>query len=402
MKRFPVIRQHDAMQCGIACLAMICRFYGKEYSLDSISKICHATTEGVSLFGIGEAADKLGLHTVGAKLTVDELSKIPLPCILHWNQNHFVVLYDIDKSRKFYIADPGSGHICFSKLDFASHWISYSNEDGNPVGVVMVLEPEPLFFEKRTGNQRENRSLLFLYKYAKQYWKSLVYVLTSLAIGCFIQLVLPFLTQTIVDKGINNKDIGLIWLILLGQLVLTISRTIIDYMRRWILLKISMKINISLVRDFFIKLLKLPMSFFDTKVMGDLMQRKNDHYRVEKFLTEQTLNVVFSMFSFLVFSVVLIVYSKPIFTIFIIGSILYGLWLLLFLNKRKILDYELFSKQSENNNKTYQFLTTMQEIKLQNCEQRRRQEFLCKYTTFCILRISKIIDICSFEGKQQE
>lgn len=190
-----------------------------------------------------------------------------------------------------------------------------------------------------------------------------------------LQLIFPFLTQAIVDIGITHQNLGIIYLILLGQLILTISRTSVDFIRRWILLHISMRINISLVSDFFIKLLKLPMSFFDTKLMGDLMQRMNDHNRVEKFLTTQMLNVTFSLLSFIVFGCVLLGYNIFIFLIFLTGSILYGIWIAIFLKKRKLLDYELFEKQAMNNNKTYQFITSMQEIKLQNCEQRRRWEW---------------------------
>ena len=194
-------------------------------------------------------------------------------------------------------------------------------------------------------------------------------------VGSLLQLVLPFLTQSIVDVGIKNQDIGFVWLILLGQLMLTVSRTAIDFIRRWLLLHISLRINISLVSDFFIKLLKLPMSFFDTKLMGDLMQRMNDHSRVNNFLTQQTLNIAFAMLTFVVFSVVLFFYNKLVFVIFLLGSILYGVWMTLFLKRRKVLDYELFEQQAINNNKTYEFITSMQEIKLQGCEQRRRWEW---------------------------
>lgn len=197
----------------------------------------------------------------------------------------------------------------------------------------------------------------------------------GLVIGSLLQLVLPFLTQSIVDVGIKNQDIGFVWLILLGQLMLTISRTAIDFIRRWLLLHISLRINISLVSDFFIKLLKLPMSFFDTKLLGDLMQRMNDHSRVNNFLTQQTLNITFAMLTFVVFSVVLFFYNKLVFAIFLLGSILYGTWMTLFLKRRKVLDYELFEQQAINNNKTYEFITSMQEIKLQDCEQRRRWEW---------------------------
>ena len=221
----------------------------------------------------------------------------------------------------------------------------------------------------------EKRSFKFLFGYIKQYRKYFGQIILGLLVGSLLQLILPFLTQSIVDVGIKNQDIGFIWLILLGQLMLTVSRTAIDFIRRWLLLHISMRINISLVSDFFIKLLKLPMSFFDTKLMGDLMQRMNDHGRVNTFLTQQTLSVVFSFFTFIVFGIVLLFYNRLIFAIFMLGSLFYGGWLALFLRRRKVLDYELFEQQAVNNNKTYEFITSMQEIKLQDCEQRRRWEW---------------------------
>ena len=221
----------------------------------------------------------------------------------------------------------------------------------------------------------EERSFKFLFGYIKQYRKYFGQIVLGLLVGSLLQLILPFLTQSIVDVGIKNQNIGFIWLILLGQLMLTISRTAIDFIRRWLLLHISLRINISLVSDFFIKLLKLPMSFFDTKLMGDLMQRMGDHSRVNSFLTQQTLNIVFSLFTFVVFSIVLLSYNWLVFAIFMLGSLLYGGWLALFLRRRKVLDYELFEQRAINNNKTYEFITSMQEIKLQDCEQRRRWEW---------------------------
>ena len=240
----------------------------------------------------------------------------------------------------------------------------------------MFLEPTPAFYEKKMDEEpTEERSFKFLFGYIKQYRKYFGQIVLGLLVGSLLQLILPFLTQSIVDVGIKNQNIGFIWLILLGQLMLTISRTAIDFIRRWLLLHISLRINISLVSDFFIKLLKLPMSFFDTKLMGDLMQRMGDHSRVNSFLTQQTLNIVFSLFTFVVFSIVLLSYNWLVFAIFMLGSLLYGGWLALFLRRRKVLDYELFEQQAINNNKTYEFITSMQEIKLQDCEQRRRWEW---------------------------
>lgn len=377
MKHFPIIHQHDTMQCGIACLQMVCKYFGREYTSDSLSNLCFATTEGVSMLGINETANNLGLRTICVKTTTSIFDKSPLPSILHWDQNHFVVLYKVKKGKKFYVADPGKGLVTYNLEEFKQHWIS-TKSNSEDKGIAMFLETTPTFFTyKMEGeeNIKEKRSFRFLFGYVKKYRKYFGQIILGLIVGSLLQLVLPFLTQSIVDVGIKNQDIGFVWLILVGQLMLTVSRTAIDFIRRWLLLHISLRINISLVSDFFIKLLKLPMSFFDTKLMGDLMQRMNDHSRVNNFLTQQTLNITFAMLTFVVFSVVLFFYNKLVFVIFLLGSILYGVWMTLFLKRRKVLDYELFEQQAINNNKTYEFITSMQEIKLQGCEQRRRWEW---------------------------
>ena len=266
--------------------------------------------------------------------------------------------------------------ITYTLDEFKKHWLN-TNTNGEDKGIAMFLETTPAFFAykmQKEENKKEKRSFRFLLGYVKKYRKYFGQIVLGLVVGSLLQLVLPFLTQSIVDVGIKNQDIGFVWLILLGQLMLTISRTAIDFIRRWLLLHISLRINISLLSDFFIKLLKLPMSFFDTKLMGDLMQRMSDHSRVNKFLTQQTLNITFAIFTFVVFSVVLFLYDKFVFAIFLLGSILYGAWMTLFLRRRKVLDYELFEQQAINN-KTYEFITSMQEIKLQDCEQRRRWEW---------------------------
>lgn len=369
------VKQHDSMQCGVACLSMICRHYGKEYSLEYLDGFCHANVSGVSMLGIADGAACVGLQTMTAAAASHELGDIKLPCILHWNQEHFVVLYEISKNGKRYkVADPGKGLITYTKKEFESHWLS-SMTDGEPSGIVMQLTPTEEFYKHDYEKTEEKRSFRFLFGYLKQYRRYFTQIILGLALGCVLQLLMPFLTQAIVDLGIKHKDIGFIWLILLGELMIVIGRTATDFIRRWLLLHISMRINISLVSDFFIKLLKLPMSFFDTKLMGDLLQRIGDHTRVQNFLTGQVLNVVFTFLSFIIFGIVLFVYDSFIFGIFAIGSVCYGMWIISFLRKRKVLDYELFEQQARNQNKTYQLITSMQEIKLQDCEQRRRWEW---------------------------
>lgn len=377
--KFPVYIQHDSMQCGIACLQMICKYYGKEYTLAELSELCFATNEGVSLLGISQAAEKLGLHTICGRATIEQLDRSELPCIAHWNQNHFVVLYRVKKRRGgglYCVADPGKGRVEYTEEEFKRGWLSTQSQ-GAEKGIVMFLNPTPAFEDRgeMKGRCREQRSFGFLLGYIRQHRKYFGQILLGLLVGSLIQLVMPFLTQAIVDVGITHQNLTIVWLILLGQLVLTISRTSVDFIRRWLLLHISMRINISLISDFFIKLLKLPMSFFDTKLMGDLLQRMGDHKRVEQFLTTQTLTVMFSLLNFVIFGMVLLCYNWLIFVVFLCGSLLYGGWMALFLNKRKVLDYELFERQAMNNAKTYQFITSMQEIKLQDCERRRRWEW---------------------------
>ena len=378
MRKFPLYRQHDSMQCGVTCLRMICAYWGKEYPAEYLDRLCGASREGVSLLGISETAAELGLKSVCAKLTTGQLAEVELPAILHWNQNHFVVLYRISRKRGgktvYHVADPGKGLRQYDGPSFEAGWIE-TRSRGEDKGIAMLAQPTPPFFSKRVPGKTARRSFTFLLGYLKRYRYYFGQVFLGLAVGSLLQLLFPFLTQAIVDLGIDHEDLGLIWLILLGQLALVTSQTALDFIQRWILLHVSMRVNISLVSDFFIKLLRLPMGFFDTRLMGDLMQRMGDHKRVEQYLTNEALTVLFSLLTFLVFGGVLLVYDPLIFAVFVAGSLLYGLWIAFFLGKRKRIDYELFEKEAENNNKTYRFITTMQEIKLQDCEQRRRWEW---------------------------
>lgn len=375
MSGFKFIKQHDSMQCGVACLAMICRHYGKDFKMEYLDRFCHVNVSGVSMLGIADGANCVGFETITEKATIYDLNEIHLPCILHWNQNHFVVLYKITKKRTQYkVADPGKGLITYTRNDFESHWIS-SMTLKEPRGIVMHLIPTERFYQTNYEKEEEKCSFRFLIEYLKQYRRYFTQIIIGLTLGCVLQLMMPFLTQAIVDIGIGHKDIGFIWLVLLGQLTIVTGRAATDFIRRWLLLHVSMRINISLVSDFFIKLLKLPMSFFDTKLMGDLLQRIGDHSRIQSFLTNQVLGFVFTFFNLVIFGIVLFIHNKVVFSVFIAGSIIYGMWIMNFLKRRKIIDYELFEQQAINQNKTYQFITSMQEIKLQDCERRRRWEW---------------------------
>lgn len=367
------------MECGATCLRMIAKYYGKEYSAETMQRLCLVTREGVSMLSISDAAEYLGFRTVCGRITLEKVvEQRPFPCILHWNQEHFVVLYDVKTRRDgehiFCIADPGKNLLQLDEDTVRNAWIS-TRTRGEEKGILMALQPTPAFYEKSDEKRRMERPFHFLWGYMKPYKRYFVQLLLGLALGSVLQLIFPFLTQAIVDKGIEGKNLNLIYLILLGQLMLVASRASVDFIRRWILLHISTRVNISLLSDFLIKLMKLPMAFFDTKLVGDLIQRIQDHDRVERFLTAQTLSVIFSAFSFVVFGAVLLYYDLVIFLIFLFGSALYAAWVFLFLKKRRLLDYTYFEQRARNQSKTMQMLNGMQEIKLQNCERRRRWEW---------------------------
>ena len=372
--------QQDAMDCGPSCLAMIVKYYGKDVSIEQLRKICSLGKDGVSLLGISKAAETIGLKTIGGRLSLNTLAhEIPLPCIVHWNQNHFVVVYKIKKHNKekytVYVADPGKGHVTYTKEEFCEHWISTKN-NGEEKGIALLLEPTEQFYAQNDTKAVPTQSRVkFLWSYLKKYKRFFTQLILGLLLGSLLQLIFPFLTQAIVDTGIGGKDIGFVWLVLLAEMMLLFSRTAIEFIRSKILLHISTRINISLISDFFIKLMKLPMKFFDTKLMGDLLQRIEDHRRVEQFLTSSSLSLLFSFFTFLVFGVVLAVYNLGIFFVFLMGTSLYAGWIILFLKKRRQLDYKYFEQAGRNRNVTYQLLGGMQEIKLQGCEQRKRWEW---------------------------
>lgn len=376
--KFPSYIQSDSMDCGPTCLKMIASFYGLDFSLNTLRNYTLIGKDGVSLKGIGNAAEKIGFKTIGGRLNLKRLiEKAVLPCILHWNQEHFVVLYEIKKKKNrliFHIADPGKGLLQYEISEFKEHWLS-TKTNGDEKGVILLLEPTSKFYEQEGEKTQINGKLNFLSSYFRRYKRFFGQLIIGLLVGSLLQLIFPFLTQAIVDIGISNKNISFIWLILLAQLFLILGRTSIDFIRRRILLHISTRINISLISDFFIKLMKLPMKFFDTKLLGDLLQRIEDHSRIERFLTAQSLNLLFSLFSFVVFGIVLLIYNLNIFLVFLIGSIIYGVWILFFLKRRRALDYKTFEQQAINRSKTYQLINGMQEIKLQGCEQRKRWEW---------------------------
>lgn len=376
--KFEFIQQPDSMDCGPVSLQMVAKYYGKEFSLNKLRQLTFTVKDGVSLFAISEAAEQIGFKTVGGKITFDQLvNDALLPCIVHWDQEHFVVIYDIKRDLKkrvnIYVADPAKGKQKYTESEFKEHWIS-TKSYGKDSGILLLLEPTQTFY-KQESKKENTKSLRFLFSYFIKYKRFFWQLIIGILLGSLFQLIFPFLTQAIVDTGIINRDIGFIYLILAAQLFFTISRMSVEFIRRWILLHISTRINISLISDFFIKLMKLPMSYFDTRLTGDILQRIDDHERVENFLTSKTLSTVFSFFTLIVFSIVLWLYSFKIFFVFFIGSFLYAVWILLFLRKRRELDFKFFEIRAKNQNKTYQLIQGMQEMKLQNSEKQKRWEW---------------------------
>ena len=373
MAKFPFYKQHDAMDCGPACLRMIARHYGKHYSLQTLREKSFIDREGVSLLGISDAAESIGMHTLAVKLDFDKLrQEAPLPCIAHWKQRHFVVVYKIKKD-KVYVADPAFGLVTYSKKEFLDGWIS-TKTNGNEEGILLLLEPTP-DFQKAEGEKLNKKSFGFISAYLGNYRKYVVQLILGLLLGSVLQLIFPFLTQAIVDIGINTGDINFVYLVLGAQLMLFAGRIAVEFIRSWILLHISTRINISLISDFLIKLMKLPIGFFDTKMIGDLMQRIGDHKRIESFFTNSSLTTLFSLFNLVVFGIVLWAYSLNILLIFVVFTIIHFIWVVLFLKKRRELDFKRFDKLAANQSSLFQLITGMQEIKLNNYEKQKRWEW---------------------------
>jgi ATP-binding cassette subfamily B protein len=363
----------DSRDCGPACLAMISRFYGKVYSIQTLRERCFITRQGVSMLGISDAAESIGFRTIGARLSLQQLrEEATLPCIAHWRQNHFVVVYRITKDT-VYVADPGEGIIRYTYQEFLNCWAANKRE-GEKEGICLLLEPTPEFY-KQEGEDSKRRGLGYLFFYLRPHHRFIVQLIVGLLAGSVLQLIFPFLTQSIVDKGINARNIDFVYLVLAAQLMLFFSQTAVEFIRSWIFLHISARVNISLISDFLIKLLKLPIGFFDSKMIGDIMQRIGDHTRIESFLTSSSLSILFSMLNLLIFGVVLVIYNMTIFIVFFLASILYVVWVVVFMKKRRELDFKRFQQLADNQSNLYQLITGIQEIKLNNCEKQKRWDW---------------------------
>jgi len=368
------------MDCGPTCLAMVCKHYKKNIPIQVLRYKTQIGKEGVNLLGICEAAESIGFRSSAVKITYKQLIyEAALPAILHWNQNHFVVAVpQKTNGRKFTVADPAKGMITYTKEEFLQHWVSDKN-NGEEEGIALLLEPTPAFYSYEAepsspsmGGREGALGFKHIFNYLLPYRKLVVQLFLGLAVASMLQLILPFLTQSVVDTGINTANIHFVYIVLMAQIALFAGRLVIEFVRSWILLHISTRINISILTDFLIKLMKLPVSFFDSKKTGDILQRMNDHQRIESFLTGSSINVLFSLVNLVVFSAVLAVFNTGIFFVFAIASILYGVWVILFLKKRKELDYKRFEIASQEQSTTIQLVQGMQEIKLAGAEKLMR------------------------------
>lgn len=375
--KFPFYKQLDAMDCGPTCLRMIARYYGKKFSVQQLREKSYIQRTGVNLLGISEAAESIGLRTTGVRTTIDKLKQqSKLPCILHWNQQHFVVLYKVAKEygrTYFYVADPAYGLLRYEEDSLMKCWLG-SYRDKSLKGIAMLVEPTPQFYETEPIRY-EKLSLWYLVRYARPYRKMIVQLGLGIVGGSVLQLLFPFLTQAIVDQGIGYHNLNFIQLILAAQLMLVFSRTLIEVIRRCILLHISTRVNVALISDFLAKLMKLPMRFFDSKLAGDLIRRIEDHHTIESFLTQSVLNILFAVLTITIFGTVLAVYNWKIFAVFLLFSVLYVGWVKLFMKRRADLNRRNFEQMAANQDNLMQMIYGMQDIKLLGCERQKRWEW---------------------------
>jgi ATP-binding cassette subfamily B protein len=360
---------------------MIAKYYGRHYTLQNLREKCFITRQGVSMLGISDAGESIGMHTMGVKITLEQLlNEAPLPCILHWNQNHFVVLYRIvetghapslRKRTQFYIADPAGEKYSMNSEEFQKCWLS-TKINNNDAGTALLLEPSPEFYNYEDDREKQEKNLGYFFRYLFPYKSQFAQIVVGMILGSVLSLIFPFLTQAVVDQGIGNNNLSFITLILIAQLVLSVTQTGMGFIQSWITLHTNTRISISLISDFLVKLMKLPISFFDAKNIGDIMQRIGDHGRIQNFMSGTTLSTIFSFFNFFVFAFILAYYNLPILAVFLVGNALYTAWILSFMRYRKKLDNKRFTQSSANQSNMIQLITGMQEIKLNNCEKQQR------------------------------
>jgi len=365
--KFSFYKQQDNLDCGPTCLRMIAKSYGRNYPIQKLRALCFTNRGGTTLWNLADAAEKIGLRSLGVRLTIDQLKDAQLPCILHWRQNHYVILYKV-KSDSYYIADPAKGLLKLPEKEFRHNW--FSNKELYD-GVSLLLAPAPKFYELADDKENDIKWTAIL-KYYYQYKQLFFQLLIGLGIGTLIQLAAPFFTQAIVDTGINTHNLNFVYLILIAQLMFFFGSMSINFIRSWILLHVSVRINVSILTNFLVKLMKLPLSYFETKTTGDVMQRMSDQQKIESFLTGTALTTLFSMVNLVVFTIVLVYYNVLIFLISLVSTAIYILWIAIFLKRRRDLNYQQFSIASSNQSNVVELVNGMQEIKLNNCEKQKR------------------------------
>ena len=352
IRPFPFYHQLESADCGPSCLRMIAKYYGRSYSIRYLREQAFITREGVSMLGISDAAERIGFRTMGVKVTLEQLrAEVPLPCVLHWNQNHFVVLYKV-KNGKYYIADPATQKLVYEESELARCWCSTVVE-GKDTGAALLFEPGPDFYDREEEDARTGKGLSFFFRYLTPYRRELFQLVLGMLTASILQLILPFLTQSMVDTGIRDGNLSFITLILIAQLVIFVAKLSVDFIRSWILLHVNTRINIALISDFLAKLMRLPLHFFDTKMVGDIMQRIGDHTRIETFMTGSSISTLFSFVNFIVFGFVLAYYDLTILGLFLVGNGLYVAWILAFMKYRRELDIScevrgFFSRRSSS------------------------------------------------------
>ena len=383
MGKFPTYRQLDSMDCGPTCLRIIAAFYGRIWSLQTLRDKCHISREGVSLLGISDAAEAIGFRTMGVKISFEQLSnEAVLPCVVHWNQRHFIVVYRIEHRRGqtwIHVSDPASGLLRYSKEDFLKSWLSIRAENSDcdlhkELGVALMMEPTPKFYEEK-GEEEQHKGISGLMKYLRPYKKFIIQLLLAMLTGSIISLILPFLTQSVIDVGIGTSDLKFVVIILIAQVVLTLGQMANELIRGWLMLHMNTRVSISLISDFLAKLMRLPISFFDSKMVGDIMQRIGDHSRIQTFLTSSLLSIVMAVVTFIVYSAVMGGYNLQILGVFLLGSALYICWILLFMKRRRKLDYMRFQEAAANQISIVQLIGGMQDIKLNGCEKQKRWDW---------------------------
>ena len=364
------------MDCGPTCLRMIAAWHGRSYGIEHLRMLCNISRVGVSMLGISEAAEKIGLRSLAVKLPWQRLrDEVPLPCIAHWEQNHFVVVHSI-KAGKVHVADPDKGRMVYTVAEFMRGWMSHAAAPGDgDTGILMLLETTPLFHQVEAPKDGEKPGLSFLFSYLIPHRQLLCQLGIGMVVALVFNLVFPFLTQSVVDHGIGNLDLNLITLLLVGQLMIAFGQTTIEILQSWILLHVGGRVSTGLVADFLNKMLRLPLSFFETRSTGDIMQRINDHDRVRRFLTSSSVRMVFSIVSFGVFGVVLAFYHWMLLVVFLVFAVATAVWLMFFMNQRKILDNKRFTIETKERDKFVEIVGGVQEIKIQGIERRKRWEW---------------------------